>query len=89
MAAAYAFLIAYSNQKTPDGQRRKLPRVELDAKVDLGEAWAELKSVSKGMVFGQQQPSVPGSKSSKNNNGVSGGENSASSLSDRGDQAKK
>ena len=55
MAAAYAFLIAYSNLKEADGSRKKLPRVDLDAKVDLAEAWEEMKSVSKDIMWGQQQ----------------------------------
>ncbi len=43
MATAYAFLLAYSSQSTPDGQRRKLPKVNLDEAVDMGKAWEEMK----------------------------------------------
>ena len=64
MATAYAILIAYSNQRTPDGQRRKLPRVELDKPVDLGEMWTEIKDFGRGIMSGgdqqRQQQQQPG-----------------------------
>ncbi len=67
MATAYAILIAYSNQRTPDGQRRKLPRVELDKPVDLGEMWTEMKDFGRGIISrgdqhhqNQQQQPQPG-----------------------------
>lgn len=70
MAAGYAILIAHANQRTPDGQRRKLPRVELDKPIDLGEMWAEMKVFGRGMISSDeqqqqkqhQQGSHPGSK---------------------------
>ena len=52
MVSAFAFLIAYSRQPGQDGRPRGLERVELDDKVDLAEQWEELKSVSKGMIWG-------------------------------------
>lgn len=55
MAAGYAILIAYANQRTPDGQRRKLPRVELDKPVDLGEMWAEMKDFGRGIMSSDEQ----------------------------------
>ena len=44
MAVAYGILIAYSQQRLPDGTRRKLPRVNLEESVDLGEALRELQN---------------------------------------------
>ena len=61
MAAAYAFLIAYSSQRSPDGQRRKLPRVDLNEEVDIGKAWEDMKSVVSDMRWGQR-PSFPNTK---------------------------
>ncbi|KAL3783279.1 hypothetical protein ACHAW5_010271 [Stephanodiscus triporus] len=52
MAVAYGLLIAYTQQRTPDGQRRRLPRVDLDASVDLGEAWDELRKFGGGVLWG-------------------------------------
>lgn len=49
MATAYAFLLAYSSQATPDGQRRKLPKVNLDEAVDMGKAWEEMKLTMSGL----------------------------------------
>jgi hypothetical protein len=63
MATAYAILIAYSNQRTPDGQRRKLPRVELDKPVDLGEMWMEMKNFGRGVISGGDQQQQPGRQS--------------------------
>jgi len=85
MAAAYAFLIAYSSQKAPDGQRRKLLKVDLDDNVDLGKAWQEMKGTMGGMIWGKQ-PSFPGANSK---NVPSGGDNSASSSGKQGDPPKK
>ncbi|KAL3817277.1 hypothetical protein ACHAXA_003198 [Cyclostephanos tholiformis] len=75
MAVAYGLLIAYTQQRDPDGQRRKLPRVDLDASVDLREAWDELKDFGGGIIFrgwggGQQQHGVPdNAKSSRDRGG--------------------
>jgi hypothetical protein len=52
MALAYGLLIAYTQQREPDGQRRRLPRVDLDASVDLREAWNELRNFGGGVVRG-------------------------------------
>jgi len=52
MAVAYGLLIAYTQQREPDGQRRRLPRVDLDASVDLREAWNELRDFGGGVVRG-------------------------------------
>ncbi len=50
MAAAYAFLLAYSSQSTPDGKsRQKLPKVNLDEAVDLAKAWEEVKETMRGV----------------------------------------
>ncbi|KAL7528854.1 hypothetical protein ACHAXR_004679 [Thalassiosira sp. AJA248-18] len=90
MAAAYAFLIAYSNQRTPDGQRRKMPKVDLDEPVDLGKAWEDMKNVMGGMRWGQQS-SFPSSNNPdvKNNSGIAGGGKSASSSGKQGDQPRR
>ncbi len=53
MAMAFGLLIAYTRQHAPDGQRRRLPRVDLDASVDLGEAWDELRNFGGGMLWGK------------------------------------
>ena len=52
MAVAYGLLIAYTQQREPDGQRRRLPRVDLDASVDLREAWNERRDFGGGVVRG-------------------------------------
>jgi hypothetical protein len=80
MAAAYAVLIAYSNQRTPDGQRRKLPRVELDKPVDLGEMWAEMKDFGRGTLWRgdqQQQQQRPSPGSAGNDISSTGNNNNA------------
>lgn len=89
MAASYAFLIAYSGQRTPEGQRRGLPRVDLDAKVDVGEMWEEMKSVSKSMIWPSSSSS--GRSGTRNNGGLGGSDIvSAQSLdSNQGDQQSK
>ena len=90
MAASYAFLIAYSGQRTPEGQRRGLPRVDLDAKVDVGEMWEEMKSVSKSMIW-PSSSSSSGRISTRNNDGLGGSDIvSVQSLdSNQGDQQSK
>lgn len=80
MAAAYAFLLSYSNQRNPDGSRRRLPRVDLDEEVDLGKAWEDMKRVVGEMRWGSDDPTTtttttttvlpPGSK---DDDGVVGG----------------
>ena len=60
MVSAFAFLIAYSRQPGQDGRPRGLERVELDDKVDLAEQWEELKSVSKGMIWGSSSSTSAG-----------------------------
>ncbi|KAL9182891.1 hypothetical protein ACHAXT_004170 [Thalassiosira profunda] len=65
MVAAYGVIIAYSNQRGPDGQRRKLPKVDLDDRVDLGQAWEEAKNALNGMRR-EEPPSFPGPKSAHN-----------------------
>ena len=92
MAASYAFLIAYSGQRTPEGQRRGLPRVDLEAKVDVGEMWEALKSVSKNMIWPSSSSSSSSGRSGTRNNGGLGGSDvvSAQSLdSNQGDQQSK
>jgi hypothetical protein len=71
MATAYAFLLAYSSQSTPDGQRRKLPKVNLDEAVDMGKAWEEMKQTMSGLnkwrssgFSSSPSPSSPPSSSS-------------------------
>jgi len=78
MAAAYAFLIAYSSQRTSDGQRRKLPRVDLNDEVDIGKAWEDMKSVVSDMRWGRQRPSFPNTKTpddARDNNSSSSSDN--------------
>jgi len=99
MAAAYAVLIAYSNQRTPDGQRRKLPRVELDKPVDLGAMWAEMKDFGRGTLWKgdqqqQQQRPSPGSSasngiSSTGNNNNNNNNNASRGMDDNADRQRK
>jgi hypothetical protein len=44
MAIAYGLLIAYTQQRDADGKRRRLPRVNLDESVNLGEVWDEMRN---------------------------------------------
>jgi len=37
MAASYAFLIAYGNQTNSEGKRRGIPKVDLDAEINLND----------------------------------------------------
>lgn len=48
MAAAYAFLLVYSNQTGADGKRQKIPKVNLDDSVDLSQAWEDMKVTVRG-----------------------------------------
>ena len=89
MAASYAFLIAYSGQRTPEGERRGLPRVDLDAKVDVAEMWDELKSVSRSMIW-PSSSSSSGRSSTKNDDGLGGSDVvSSQNLDSKGDQQSK
>ena len=56
MAAAYGILIAYTSRREPDGERRRLPRVDLDEPVDLAAAWEDLKAEVGAML----RPARPG-----------------------------
>mmetsp|Transcript_23281 Transcript_23281/g.38376 ORF Transcript_23281/g.38376 Transcript_23281/m.38376 type:complete len:106 (-) Transcript_23281:406-723(-) len=49
MAAAYAFLLAYSSKTGADGKRQKLPKVNLDESVDLAKAWEDVKETVRGV----------------------------------------
>ena len=68
MAAAYALLLAYASSTPSEGQRRKIPKVELDEKVDLGKAWEELKTNINSMRWGDRQSSFSDSNSSPASN---------------------
>lgn len=81
MAVAYGLLIAYTQQRTPDGQRRKLPRVDLDASVDLGEAWDELRNFGSGVLWGGG-----GGRRREQQKDSGGADDAKSSSRDRGDR---
>ena len=49
MAAAYAFLLAFSSQTDANGKRQKLPKVNLDDQVDLARAWEDVKETVRGV----------------------------------------
>ncbi len=66
MAAAYAYLIAYSSQANPDGTRRKLPKVNLDDTVDLASAWENMKKSIVGISWGQSPSSSANSDTTIN-----------------------
>ena len=65
MAAAYAFLLAYSNQTGADGKRQKLAKVNLDEAVDLSKAWEDMKGTMSGWNSWRSSgfPSSPSSSS--------------------------
>ena len=69
MAASYAFLIAYGNQTNSEGKRRGIPKVDLDAEINLNDVWIDMKKEVRGMLFGSGR----GAFSSGRNNGASGG----------------
>ena len=71
MAAAYAFILAYSNSTGQDGQRRKLPKVDLDAEVNLNTAWDDMKDTIKDLRWGQMPRPSSSSPSLGNNNSTS------------------
>ena len=70
MAASYAFLIAYGNQTNSEGKRRGIPKVDLDAEINLNDVWIDMKKEVRGMLFGSRQS---GPSSSGNNVGISSG----------------
>ena len=51
MAIAYGLIIAYIQQRDADGRRRRLPRVDLDASVNIGEVWDEMKNIGLGGIL--------------------------------------
>lgn len=55
MAASYAFLIAYGNQTNSEGKRRGIPKVDLDAEINLNDVWIDMKKEARGMLFGRGQ----------------------------------
>mmetsp|Transcript_8656 Transcript_8656/g.13679 ORF Transcript_8656/g.13679 Transcript_8656/m.13679 type:complete len:104 (-) Transcript_8656:1160-1471(-) len=67
MAAAYAFLIAYSSKRAPDGTRQRLPKVDLDETVDLGKAWEEFKAGANAVRRGER-PMFPSDAGANNAN---------------------
>jgi len=83
MAASYAFLIAYGNQTNSEGKRRGIPKVDLDAEINLNDVWIDMKKEVRGMLFGGSRQG--GSPSS---GGGSGGVNSGGG-SDKGDSLPK
>lgn len=70
MAASYAFLIAYGNQTNSEGKRRGIPKVDLDAEINLNDVWVDMKKEVRGMLFGS---SSRGGPSSSSGSGGSGG----------------
>lgn len=65
MAVSYAILLAYSSSTNSDGKRRKLPKVNLDDEIDLGQALADVKSTFWAMRRGDvQSPFDSSNKSS-------------------------
>ena len=69
MAASYAFLIAYGNQTNSEGKRRGIPKVDLDAEINLNDVWVDMKKEVRGMLFGSSRGASP----SSSNNGVNSG----------------
>ncbi|KAL7436850.1 hypothetical protein ACHAXM_006684 [Skeletonema potamos] len=70
MAAAYAFLLAYSSQSTSDGKRQKLPKVNLDDAVDMAQAWEDVKETMRGINRWRSSGfSSPSSSSSSSSSG--------------------
>ena len=75
MAASYAFLIAYGNQTNSEGKRRGIPKVDLDAEINLNDVWIDMKKEVRGMIFGSSRggPSSRGSGSGGVNSGGGSG----------------
>ena len=84
MAAAYAFLLAYSSQTGADGKRQKLPKVNLDESVDLAKAWEDVKESMRGMNRWRSS----GFSSSSSSSGVGSGK-AAVESSNNEDQSKR
>ncbi len=89
MAAAYAFLLAYSNQTGADGKRQKLPKVNLDEAVDLSKAWEDMKRTMRGWNSWRSSgfSSSPSSSSGGDGDVVGGRKTSVESSSE--DQSKR
>ena len=87
MAASYAFLIAYGNQTNSEGKRRGIPKVDLDAEINLNDVWVDMKKEVRGMLFGGSRGGF--SSSSSNNGGISSGVSDSSGGSDKGDSQPK
>jgi len=88
MAASYAFLIAYGNQTNSEGKRRGIPKVDLDAEINLNDVWVDMKKEVRGMLFGSSSRGGPPPSSS--NNGASGGSSfNNGGGSDKGDSQPK
>ena len=77
MAASYAFLIAYGNQTDSEGKRRGIPKVDLDAEINLNDVWIDMKKEVRGMLFGNGRGGSPSSSGS-------GGVNNGGGGSDKG-----
>ena len=82
MAASYAFLIAYGNQTNSEGKRRGIPKVDLDAEINLNDVWIDMKKEVRGMLFGR------GSRGGSSSSG-SGGVNSGGGSGKGDSQPKK
>ena len=70
MAASYAFLIAYGNQTNSEGKRRGIPKVDLDAEINLNDVWIDMKKEVRGMLFGSSRS---GGINDSSGSGVNGG----------------
>ena len=84
MAASYAFLIAYGNQTNSEGKRRGIPKVDLDAEINLNDVWIDMKKEVRGMLFGSSR----GSSYSPSSNGSGGSVNNGDG-NDKGDSQPK
>ena len=87
MAASYAFLIAYGNQTNSEGKRRGIPKVDLDAEINLNDVWIDMKKEVRGMLFGGRQGGSP--SSGGGSGGISSGVSDSSGGSDKGDSQPK
>ena len=87
MAASYAFLIAYGNQKDSEGKRRGIPKVDLDAEINLNDVWIDMKKEVRGMLFGSSRSGSPSSSGSSGSSGSSAVNNGGGN--DKGDSQPK
>ena len=71
MAASYAFLIAYGNQLNNEGKRRGIPKVDLDAEINLNDVWVDMKKEVWGMLFGGSRGGPSSSSSNSSGGGTS------------------